>query len=139
MKSKLFLKILTVFTSVILLTSVVYGASGDTIVHRTKTGECYHKAGCSYLKSDIEVTLSDAIELGLRPCSRCHPPTLDSVDTYVNGYSNYYSQSNNTKEANQTVTSAAKTSVKDGSSHTSPLVWIGVGAVGSYLVLKRKP
>ena len=51
-------------------------ASGDDlIVHITKTGEKYHSAGCRYLKkSDIEVTLSEAKNRGLTPCSKCNPP-----------------------------------------------------------------
>ena len=51
--------------------------NGDTIVYITRTGECYHNSGCSYLKSKIEVTLSEAVNGGYRPCSRCHPPVLD--------------------------------------------------------------
>ena len=39
------------------------------------TGSKYHSAGCSYLKkSDHEVTLSEAKNMGLTPCSRCNPP-----------------------------------------------------------------
>ena len=62
------------------LTSVVASAaSGDTVVYRTKTGSCYHTEGCSYLKkSSIKITLQGAVNSGLTPCSRCHPPTLDS-------------------------------------------------------------
>ena len=49
--------------------------SSDVIVHITRTGEKYHSAGCQYLrKSDIEVTLSEAIARGLTPCSKCNPP-----------------------------------------------------------------
>ena len=48
---------------------------GEVTVHITKTGETYHAAGCSYLsRSDIEITLSEAKERGLTPCSRCNPP-----------------------------------------------------------------
>ena len=53
-------------------------ASGDTIVYITRTGECYHRDGCSYLKSRIEVTLQYAVDHGYRACSRCNPPRLDS-------------------------------------------------------------
>ena len=60
--------------------SDVNAASGDTIVYITKTGECYHTSGCSSLrKSKIETTLQNAINKGLRPCSKCHPGTLDSA------------------------------------------------------------
>lgn len=45
----------------------------ERIVYRTKSGKKYHRAGCSYLKSCIEVTLSEALSRGLSPCSRCNP------------------------------------------------------------------
>lgn len=49
--------------------------SDNTVVHITKTGEKYHSAGCQYLrKSDIEVTLAQAKERNLGPCSKCNPP-----------------------------------------------------------------
>ncbi len=44
------------------------------VVYRTKTGKKYHRSGCSYLKSKIETTVSDAKSMGLTPCSRCTPP-----------------------------------------------------------------
>lgn len=44
------------------------------ILYRTYSGECYHRASCSYLKSRIEVTKESAKAIGLRPCSRCNPP-----------------------------------------------------------------
>lgn len=44
------------------------------VVYRTKTGKKYHRAGCSYLKSIIETTVSEAQAMGLGPCSRCNPP-----------------------------------------------------------------
>ncbi len=51
-----------------------YAASGDTIVYKTKSGECYHKDGCSSLsKSKIEITLQKAVDSGLRACSKCKP------------------------------------------------------------------
>lgn len=44
-------------------------------VHITETGSKYHSAGCQYLiKSDIEVSLSEAKAMGLEACSRCNPP-----------------------------------------------------------------
>lgn len=53
----------------------VPSSSNDIIVHITKTGECYHNAGCGSLsRSDIEVTLGEAKAKGLRPCERCNPP-----------------------------------------------------------------
>ena len=59
-----------------------YAASGDTIVYKTKSGECYHKDGCSSLsKSKIEITLQKAVDSGLRACSKCKPPVLDAKST----------------------------------------------------------
>jgi competence protein ComEC len=49
-------------------------APGDTIVYVTKTGECYHRAGCRYLSSSrIPIALRDA-RGSYRPCSVCRPP-----------------------------------------------------------------
>jgi hypothetical protein len=45
----------------------------DYIVYVTKTGECYHIEGCSYLKSSIPISLEDAKEQGYRACSMCKP------------------------------------------------------------------
>lgn len=47
-------------------------ASSVTWVYVTDTGSKYHKAGCSYLKSSNEISLSDAIAWGYEPCSRCY-------------------------------------------------------------------
>lgn len=43
------------------------------VVYRTRAGKKYHRAGCSYLKSIIETTVSEAQAMGLGPCSRCTP------------------------------------------------------------------
>ena len=61
----------------LLLPMTVDAASGDTIVYITRTGECYHRGNCSYLKSKIETTLQKAVDGGYRACSRCNPPKLD--------------------------------------------------------------
>lgn len=59
--------------------SVHAADNGDTIVYITRTGEKYHRNGCSYLsKSKIAVTLSDAVSRGYTPCSRCAPPVYYS-------------------------------------------------------------
>ena len=52
--------------------------NSETIVYVTRTGECYHRRNCSYLKSRIETTLEEAVEDGYRRCSRCSPPKLIS-------------------------------------------------------------
>ena len=62
--------------------TLAYAASGDTIVYKTKTGECYHKDGCSSLKkSKIEITLQEAVNSKLRACSKYKPPVLDAKST----------------------------------------------------------
>ncbi|GEM_PF-4033459 len=46
----------------------------DPIVYVTRTGQCYHRGSCSYLrKSKIPMRLSEARKL-YRPCKRCNPP-----------------------------------------------------------------
>ena len=46
----------------------------NTYVYITRTGECYHRWGCQYLKySHIKVTKSWAKSNGYRACSRCRP------------------------------------------------------------------
>lgn len=43
-------------------------------VYRTKTGSKYHRNGCRYLsRSKIAISKSDAISIGLTPCSVCKP------------------------------------------------------------------
>ena len=45
-----------------------------TMVYRTFAGTTYHKAGCRYLKNaGVEVELSMAQVLGLKPCLVCKP------------------------------------------------------------------
>ena len=44
------------------------------VVYRTNTGKKYHRSGCSYLKSKIATTVSEAQAMGLGPCSSCNPP-----------------------------------------------------------------
>ena len=50
------------------------------IVYVTKSGTKYHKDGCSYLSSSKRpISLEQAIEEGLEPCSRCFgKPDADS-------------------------------------------------------------
>lgn len=55
-------------------------ANGDTVVYVTRTGECYHRKNCSYLKSRIETTLEEAVADGYRRCSRCTPPKLKEIE-----------------------------------------------------------
>lgn len=46
----------------------------ERTVYITKTGEKYHRSGCKYLrKSQISISLDDAIARGFEPCSVCNP------------------------------------------------------------------
>jgi hypothetical protein len=48
--------------------------AGDDIVHATRTGKKYHRAGCRFLsKSDIPMTRREAEAKGLTPCGVCKP------------------------------------------------------------------
>jgi methylphosphotriester-DNA--protein-cysteine methyltransferase len=43
-------------------------------VYITKSGKKYHNSSCSYLSgSKVSIDLSEAIEKGFTPCSRCKP------------------------------------------------------------------
>ena len=59
----------------------VFADNGNTIVHVTKTGYCYHREGCGHLRSDIEITLHDAVVVyGYIPCEDCEPPIYDGPE-----------------------------------------------------------
>ena len=46
-------------------------------VYVTKTGQKYHREGCSSLrKSKIAVSVKEAVERGFGACKICNPPTL---------------------------------------------------------------
>ena len=48
--------------------------SPEITVYITKTGDCYHRANCSYLKkSKIAISLKNAIDEGYSRCSKCNP------------------------------------------------------------------
>lgn len=48
----------------------------EITVYITKTGEKYHRLGCSYLsKSCIPISLTEAKKKGYTPCSKCKPPS----------------------------------------------------------------
>lgn len=61
----------------LLLSLAAFAYNGDVTVYITNTGECYHRDGCSYLKSRIPTSLENAVNRGYRACSRCHPPRLN--------------------------------------------------------------
>ena len=92
----------------------VFGASGDTIVHITKTGSKYHRAGCQYLKSsDREVPLEDAVNCGYEPCLKCKPPVLTEEKNQLPAGESVVPKSTTKNDAGQTV------SIKDTSKDTA--------------------
>ena len=107
-------------------TAFAYSGNGDLIVHVTVTGECYHKAGCSYLKSDREMPLEEAYLAGYRPCSRCNPPIYT-------GTAKRSSSGNNTTSG--TVGQRALASISQENNHTAKssngVVYAILGAGGT--------
>lgn len=68
MKKLFFIAVLQVLFCSVLLAQTVY---------ITKSGKKYHTENCSSLRSSsIPINLSEAIQKGYTPCSRCNPPTL---------------------------------------------------------------
>ena len=45
----------------------------EYIVYRTRTGKRYHREWCEHLKSKYELTVDEAVAMGLTPCSVCQP------------------------------------------------------------------
>lgn len=134
---------------VICLSGTTYAenGNGNLIVHITRTGECYHTAGCSYLKSDIEITLKEAYTRGYRPCERCKPPRYSEGtkenDKKVSPNVKSNEDSNNTTRATTTRTNTKKTNTTqtnakntdNSSGKHSNLPWIiacGASLVAGY-------
>jgi len=74
---KQLLTLLLVVGMIFSLSLTTFAASGNTTVYVTRTGEKYHSNGCQYLrKSQIAISLQDAVNSGYDACSRCNPPIL---------------------------------------------------------------
>jgi hypothetical protein len=74
-------KYLLVIVLLCVIVAFGFAAGKDTAVYVTKTGDKYHTAWCSYLRSSkIEITLEQAVSRGYGPCSRCKPPVLDKEE-----------------------------------------------------------
>jgi len=70
--------VLLIIAALLLLVTSGCGPSTDSsaqdIVHATRTGQRYHRAGCRSLsKSDIPMTRAQAEAKGLTPCKVCKP------------------------------------------------------------------
>lgn len=142
------LTILLLFISCTISYSLsAYADNGDTVVYITRTGECYHNDGCSYLKSKIEISLSEAVSAGYRPCSRCHPPKLDETISsfhlrpiYTANPNNSSTKNNGTKVADNKY-SAVKSTNKNGSGYsTSTIAGVSVASflLGGHFVKKSE-
>lgn len=56
------------------------GASGETTVYVTKSGDRYHGANCGTLrKGYTTLTLQEAIDSGYKPCNICQSVALDTI------------------------------------------------------------
>ena len=110
---KVFSAVLTLITVFMLVASTFAAAdNGNTTVYVTKTGKCYHEYSCSYLKSCIETTLSEAVAGGYTPCSKCRPPKLDS------------NSANNKSSKPSTKKDSAPSKDTTSSQKTTDTVWI---------------
>lgn len=52
-------------------TTISIPKSQNITVYVTSTGKKFHQEGCHYLKSESELSLSDALNKGYKPCSYC--------------------------------------------------------------------
>ena len=78
---RLFMFISVAFYCLFVDSITVFADNGETIVHVTNTGHCYHREGCGHLRSDIEISLHDAVVVyGYNPCEDCNPPIYDGPD-----------------------------------------------------------
>ena len=72
--------IVTIFMFLLSPAISVRAMSGDSTVYVTRTGDCYHRDGCSSLsRSQIPISLSEALSKGYYACSRCNPGGLDAA------------------------------------------------------------
>ena len=72
---------LYIFTLLLLVLSMSLKAQ---MVYKTPSGKKYHLATCRMVKNvSEEITIQQAIELGLEPCKICNPPT-NNIPTGVN-------------------------------------------------------
>lgn len=76
--------IVSLYFILFIFLSIALAPNGNTQVYITRTGECYHKNGCSSLiSSKFQRTLEKAVGDGYRPCNNCDPPRLISADSKI--------------------------------------------------------
>ncbi len=128
----------------------VYADNGNTIVHITDNGKCYHAAGCQYLRqSDNPVTLHYAVvENGFHECSICKAkgllPVYDGPEPLhpkMTKRDAYPSSGNNTpkdKKTTPTPTPTKKPEEEKSSDTLSYLIIGGIFGIPILLVIKSK-
>ena len=108
--------VLSLFVISLLLTPCL-AYNGNITVYVTETGSCYHRKNCSYLLSEIEMTLEEVVASGYRPCSRCSPPKLgEDSSTDANPYippGEHSQNSNSARNGTRRVQTPPETSKKD--------------------------
>ena len=125
----LFLGILFYF-AIPVRTVFAYSGNGDLVVHVTSTGECYHLAGCGYLRSDIEMPLEEAYITGYRPCSRCKPPVYTG-----NASREVKDNKNAQKSSGQNTAASVSKSVNDTEKTGNRTLTLLLGAGGTIAVV----
>ena len=126
---------IVLFATIPAKTIFAYSGNGDIIVHVTNTGDCYHLAGCSYLRSDIEMPLEKAFIEGFRPCSRCKPPA------YTGNASRETKEDKNAQKSSgrniaASISKSANDTEKTGNG-TLTLLLGGVGAIAVIVAVKK--
>lgn len=69
--------VLVIYIALFVVWCILTAPNGDRVVYTTRTGECYHTAGCSSLRySKYKTTLEEAVTERYRRCNNCDPPQL---------------------------------------------------------------
>jgi hypothetical protein len=110
MKRVVFIVVLQLLFCSVLLAQTVY---------ITKSGKKYHTENCSSLRSSsIPINLSEAIQKGYTPCSRCNPPTLSENSVNNNNLLKDDSTPNNITNNKSTTTKQCIAITKKGAQCT---------------------
>lgn len=109
----------------VLLSVAAFAYNGGVTVYVTRTGECYHRDGCSYLKSRIPISLENAVSSGYRACSRCHPPVLGQdrpadTDPYTRSGSSSSGSSSTSGGSSSAASSDPEVTAPPSTSNTEP-------------------
>ena len=118
---------------------ISFADNGNTIVHVTATGKCYHCEGCYHLRSDYEITLYEAVvENGYNPCEDCNPPIYDGPEPLHEKMEKSQGGQTDTenKSRSTTKTSTVTRSVEEKEDNKTSKVVVGVIAaiIGIFVV-----